>query len=117
MEIYSGSRYVTTLDDPPDRDERGRFTRGNRIAYQGFQAILNRHFDSDRVAFRAWFSQLGLYVYGLNYRRRGPDFDYYPVWVKPCFRIHPGKPCDFMRQRRQQSADVNFYASEVQHGT
>lgn len=112
--MYSGSHYSTQVD----RDERGRFTRGNRIAYQGFQAMLDRYFDGDRVAFRVWFSQLGLYAYGLNYKRRGRDYAYYPTWVKPCFRIHPGTPVQFMRNwRNSLNHDANFYGSEVKHGT
>ncbi|MFN8495682.1 MAG: hypothetical protein U0350_49275 [Caldilineaceae bacterium] len=111
MQIFSGSRYVTALTE---RDEHGRFTRGNTICQQGFQAMLDRHFDGDRAAFRAWFAQLGRFAYGLNYKRKGKDFDYYEPWVKPCFRLHPGTPVVFMQQWRNCLADVNFYSEGVQ---
>lgn len=92
------------------RDSLGRFTRGNTISRQGFDAMLNRHFDGDRAAFNSWFAQLGKWSYGLAYRRQGVDSHYYPRWVKTCFRLHPGRPADFMRMWRAGGVeqDINF---------
>ena len=98
---------------PMQRNKDGRFAPGNTLCRAGFQAMLNKHFDGDKAAFNAWFAQLGRYAYGLNYRRRGADMFWYPVWIKACFRTHPGTPASFMHQWRQSSAlDVSFYQGE-----
>ena len=66
-----------------ERDLKGRFAPGNKLCYQGFAAMLNKHFQGDKSAFNVWFGQLG-------------------------YRVH--SPAVFMHQWRQSSAlEVDFY--------
>ena len=76
----------------------------------GWKALVRNQFDNDELAAKAWLAQLGRYAYGLNFRRRGADMFWYPVWIKSCFRTHPGTPASFMQQWRLSCAqDVEFY--------
>lgn len=75
----------------PDRDQRGRFAKGNSLAAQGgqaraqklspqqrsqiaakgFQTMVERHFDGDRQKAKAWLTARGLWTLDSGYRQRG----------------------------------------------
>lgn len=124
------SLFEHTEQPKPQRDSYGRFTKGNQIAKRGGYAraaalsprrrrqiakrgwagLVNRRFNGDLSAAKAWVGAVGAYHYDQEVR---------DAWgaVRPAFP-HPGSPSDF-RSRLYQlyllagvHLDVNFYKEE-----
>lgn len=100
--------FIDHTDPPrPQRDKRGRFTKGNRIskrggharaaalsprrrrqiAKQGWNGLVQKHFNGDDRAAKLWFGAIGAW----NYDQLVLD-----VWgaVRPVYP-HPGTPSEF----------------------
>ncbi|MEZ4868117.1 MAG: hypothetical protein R3C14_42710 [Caldilineaceae bacterium] len=110
-----------------ERDQRGRFTRGNQvsvaggraraaalsprcrraIARRGWRAMVRRHFAGDEAAARAWLGALGAWAYD---QAAGAGNGV----ITPAYS-HPGAPGEFLSRRYQLSlfdalnVDVSFY--------
>lgn len=89
------------------RDNLGRFVAGHTHASKGWAALVQKRFEGDGVAAREWLAQLGRYGYGLAYYHPAKG---YAIFVKECFRVHPGSPEQFLAEWRQR---LNFRLQDV----
>ena len=70
-----------------DRDEKGRFVKGNQTALSGWKALLDKRFGGDIYMAKAWMKRIGDYGYGCCFKdSRTGEF---PEWVKDCFKTEP----------------------------
>jgi hypothetical protein len=76
-----------------DRDRKGRFQAGNQVCYQGWQALVQKRFQGDEQACKAWWSAWGAYH---------SDFPYHGTSIQKFFP--PPPPEEFLAQRRQALA-------------
>lgn len=103
-----------------ERNSKGQFVKGNQAGKRGYQALIEKRFKGDKLAFRAYLSGIGKrgweglvrkqfagkeeiaveyvialsnYAYGMCYFNKATQS--YPHWVKECFRTHPGTPEEF----------------------
>lgn len=113
------------LEQRPQRDRRGRFTKGNQISKRGGQArakaltpqqrqaisrkgwaaLVRKHFDGDEVAAKAWFGQLGAW----NYDQQAGAGNGYIFSVF----LHPGQPSEFRARRYQLHLFLSFTLDDV----
>lgn len=89
------------------RDSQGRFVAGHTHASKGWAALVQKRFEGDSVAARAWLAALGMYAYGRAYYHPATG---YASFVKECFRVHPGTPEQFLMEWRQR---LDFRLSDV----
>jgi hypothetical protein len=76
-----------------ERDQRGRFQPGNQVCYQGWRALVQKRFEGDEQACKAWWSAWGAYH---------SDFPYHGTVIQKFFP--PPPPEEFLAQRRQVQA-------------
>lgn len=81
------------------RNVQGRFVAGNTIAQQGWCGLVQKRFDGDVTAARAWLAQLGRHSYARQ-AIGGTVFAYRLQTVWP----HPGNPGEFLAAWRQSLA-------------
>jgi hypothetical protein len=91
------------------RNKRGRFRKGNPYAAQGWRGLVEKRFDGDVTAARAYMAQLGRYSYAKQ-ALEGTRFEYrlQTVWK------HPGEPREFLASWRQSLAFTLVDVEEVQ---
>lgn len=89
------------------RDKRGRFAEGNTISRRGWLALVEKHFDGDVAAARAYVGQLGFHTYARaaligtpnEHKLRSPNY------------AHPGAPQQFYAAWCNR---LNFDLSQVE---
>lgn len=91
------------------RNAQGRFVAGNTIAQQGWRGLVDKRFDGDTTAARAWLAQLGRHSYARQ-AIGGTRFEYrlQTIWA------HPGAPGEFLAAWRQALAFTLADVEEVQ---
>lgn len=117
-----------------ERNSKGQFVKGNTLGKIGRACVVEKHFNGDKIAYRAYLSvigrrgwdalvekrfagdeklakayleALGKYAYGKAYQK--PDGTY-PSWVKSVFREKIESPEDFLQKYEQR---FSFNLSEV----
>jgi hypothetical protein len=90
------------------RNKRGRFTKGNPYAALGWRGLVQKRFEGDVTAARAYLAQLGRYSYAKQ-ALQGTVFEYrlQTVWK------HPGRPEQFLAAWRQSLAFTLADVEEV----
>jgi hypothetical protein len=78
------------------KDKRGRFTRGNNYAKRGWLGLVEKRFNGDMGAARAWVGAIGAWAADLPYADLFPAFP------------HPGTPEEFKQQRDQTLAGISL---------
>lgn len=86
----------------PGRRKNGRFAKRNKIARQGFIARVQKYFDGDFTAAKAYLSAQCLHNYMMQ------------TGIRRQFAFqHPGTPQEFMQRWRQTHpappVDIDFY--------
>lgn len=78
------------------RDNRGRFTPGNTVSYQGWAGLVRKRFNGSEATAKAYVAQLGRYAYAKMFDRsaRTPLMQ----WRFENFFAHPGTPEQFAAQ-------------------
>ena len=71
------------------RDKKGRFRKGNPYARRGWLALVEKRFQGDMTAARAWVGAMGAWAYDTPYRAMG--WGTFP---------HPGSPEEFLQRYR-----------------
>ena len=91
------------------RNERGRFTSGNPYAGLGWRGLVQKRFDGDVTAARAWLAAVGRHSYARQ-AIGGTRFEYrlQTIWR------HPGAPEQFAATWRQSLAFTLADVEEVQ---
>jgi hypothetical protein len=72
------------------KDKNGRFVKGNKYARRGWFGLVQKRFEGDVGAAKAWVGAIGAWAYDAPYRAKG--WGSFP---------HPGTPEQFKRQRDQ----------------
>lgn len=88
------------------RNKHGRFVAGNPFALSGWHGLVDKRFDGDMTAARAWLAALGRHAYATQ-ALQGTSFEYrlQTVWR------HPGRPEQFLSQWRQA---LSFTLADVE---
>lgn len=84
-----------------DRDMRGRFLPGNRLAVEGWRGLVAKRFDGNEGLAKSWFGRLGAHAYAMQ-AVGGTSLESTTPYK------HPGSPEDFMRCHHTK--DVSFGA-------
>lgn len=80
------------------RNAQGRFVAGNTIAQQGWRGLVQKRFDGDVTAARAWLAQLGRHSYAQQALAGTCLAHKLALWP------HPGQPETFTAAWRQSLA-------------
>jgi len=91
------------------RNNQGRFVAGNPYAGMGWRGLVQKRFDGDVTAARAWLAQLGRHAYAQQ-AIGGTRFEYRLQTLWP----HPGSPEQFAAAWRQSLAFTLADVPEVQ---
>jgi hypothetical protein len=85
------------------RNQRGRFTPRNTISKSGWLGLVQKRFNGDQTAAKAYVAQLGRHSYARQ-AISGTVFEYrlQSVWR------HPGTPEQFLAHWRQQLASITI---------
>lgn len=77
-----------------NRDSKGRFTRGNRYAVQGWQGLVKKRFNGDEALARQWLAQLGRFAYASMFPPQARTATM--QWRHEHLYRHPGQPEEFV---------------------
>ena len=79
-----------------DRDRKGRFKKGNKVSRQGWQGLVDKHFEGNADLAKEWAGKIGAHFYA---KASGAGFS---MELKACF-AHPGTPAEFMARHKERN--------------
>lgn len=86
----------------PERDNKGRFARGNSISRAGWQGQVDSCFEGKADWQKEWIGKKGAYAYDTPYRNRGLGV----------FK-DPGSPAEFVARKKAHLENLRQVAEEI----